>query len=436
MKWLLYNICFALAYFCLLPKYLGRMKRRGGYRKGFEQRFGFYGAAIRSRLGRCRHIWIHAVSVGEVNVALGFIEALRLQRPELGVVLTVNTSTGAQVASRALPAHVTMLYVPVDFPWVVRRVVSLIDPVALVLTEGEYWPNLVREIKRRGTPIAVVNGRISESSYKGYRSGRWFFRDIFAAIDLYVVQSAIDQRRLTALGAKADRLVLDGSAKYDAPPAREEETALGRALLRQAGIPDDACVVVGGSTWPGEEAMLVKACRAARNRASGPVALMLVPRHMERGDEVARELASLHMPVVRRSRMEGDAPAVADGDLPVVLVDTTGEMRHCYAVADVVFVGKSLDPHHGGQNMIEPALFRKPVICGPHTENFPGVMADLRAAQAVIEVADGDELISTVAALVADQAARGRAGALSGDAVAARSGVITRSVARVLDLLA
>ncbi len=436
MKWFLYNILFAAAYLALLPKYLWRMKRRGGYRAGFEQRFGFYGAQIRSRLARSRHLWIHAVSVGEVNVALGFIEELRRRRPELGVVLTVNTSTGAQVASRALPEQVTMLYVPVDFPGVVRRVVALINPVALVLTEGEYWPNLVRELGRQGRPVAVINGRLSAASAKGYQSARWFFREIFAAIDLCIVQSSVDQARLTALGVRSERMVLDGSAKYDAPPPRAEERERGRELLRKAGIPDEACVIVGGSTWPGEEAVLVAACRAARAHADGPVALVLVPRHMERGDEVARELAALQLPVVRRRAM-GEAPLPHDpaDELPVVLVDTTGEMRHCYAVADVVFVGKSLAPHRGGQNMIEPALFGVPVICGPHTENFPGVMADLRAAEALVEVADPAALVETIVALVGDASRRRLLGERIGETVAARSGVIARSVDRLLPLL-
>ncbi len=435
MKWCLYNLLFAVAYLVFLPKYAWRMKRRGGYRAGFEQRFGLYDAATRVRLGRSRQLWIHAVSVGEVNVALSFIAELGRRRPDLGVVLTVNTSTGAQVAGRALPEQVTMLYVPVDFPGVVRRVVALIDPVALVLTEGEYWPNLVRELRRRGRPIAVINGRMSAASARGYRRGSWFFREIFAAIDLLIVQSTVDRERLTGLGADPARMVLDGSAKYDAPSARAEERESGRAMLRGAGIPDDACIIVGGSTWPGEEAVLVAACRAARSRIDGPVALVLVPRHMERGDEVARELGALKVAVVRRSGGETTAVEAEGGELPVVLVDTTGEIRHCYAVADLVFVGKSLPPHRGGQNMIEPGLFGVPVICGPHTENFPGVMADLRAAEAVIEVAGPEALVERVAELVGDAARRQEMGQRLGETIAERSGVIGRSVERVLALL-
>jgi 3-deoxy-D-manno-octulosonic-acid transferase len=431
MKWWVYNTLFAIGYTLMLPRFLWRMWRRGGYWKGFPQRVGRYAAR---RAGARRPVWIHAVSVGETYVALRLMDALRRHDPNMVFVMTVNTSTGQRVAAAALDARDTLLYPPVDFPAVVRRALDWIDPVALILVEAEVWPNLVRGTRARGVPVLLVNGRLSAASARGYRALRWVFREIFAMLDLVLMQSAADRERALGLGARPERTHTAGSVKYDIARTDASGRGAARALLRAAGFRDDDPLLVAGSTWPGEErllAALLRRLRAWHRR----LRLVVAPRHAERRGAVEADLAREGVSCLRRSAL-GDGTGRPEGGAPpdVLLVDTTGELAGFYACADVVFVGKSLT-RHGGQNPIEPAALGRSVIVGPNMENFRDVTAELVADRAVLQVRDAAELERAVETLLGNRALREAYGARAVEAVTARRGAVERSAEQIALLL-
>ncbi len=433
MPWWLYQIVFAVGYTLMLPRFLLRMSHRGGYRRDFGQRLGFYGADTGRRLRERRRIWVHAVSVGEAYVALSFMRVLRARMPGVSFVLSTTTPTGRAVAAPHLGADDVAIYFPVDFPSSVRRAVSTINPLALVLVESELWPNLIRAASRRGTPMMVVNGRVSQSSYEGYaRVGR-FFAKVAAMVDCFCVQHEADAERLLRLGAPSARVAAVGSVKYD---MADSDGGGGRdmmPLLRAAGAEAGDAIIVGGSTWPGEEAALLACCRRLLENGKH-VFLVLVPRHAERAREVIRELERSGLPWALRSRT---APGAAPGEPRprVLLADSTGELKSLYAAADVVFVGKSLT-QHGGQNVIEPAALGKPTIVGPNMENFAGIVEDLTAAGAIAQVADTEALYEALRRFVEDGALREAVGRRGRDMTLSRRGAMDRTVTKFLDLVA
>jgi len=375
-------------------------------------------------------MWIHAVSVGEINVALRFMGVLRELDPGLAFVLTATTSTGHALAASRLHPDDVLLYFPCDFPFVVRRVLNCISPSALVLVESELWPNLIREATRRGIPVMLVNGRISDSSYRGYRLVSGLARPVLSSMALLLVQSEVDRRRLVSLGSVPQRTHVIGSAKYDVAVLHPREAAPARQVLAACGIAPDDLLIVGGSTWRGEERILLEIYNELR--PDWPtLRLVLVPRHVERSSEVEAEIRRHGLPVVRRSQVDGIGffkPSVP----PVLLVDTTGELTDFYAAATVVFVGKSLT-QHGGQNPIEPAALGKPVIVGPNMENFVGIITDFLAGEAVVQVRDAAGLKTALTKLLGSAEARRALGERAREVVESKRGALRRSAEMILE---
>jgi 3-deoxy-D-manno-octulosonic-acid transferase len=405
----------------MLPKFISRMVRRGGYKKHFEQRLGIYGSGTAARLAEDRRIWIHAVSVGELFVALRFIEEYRKAHPAALFVVSTNTSTGHALADQKLDARDVLIYFPVDLPWVMRRAFKQINPLKLILVECEFWPNLVRQAHRRGIPVALINGRISDSSFRGYMKLRPFTRRLLELIDPICVQGQQDADRIIAMGARPETVKTPGTAKYDLPPPADDAADTARAVLKTISVPHSELIFLGGSTWPGEEEALCKIYKTLR--AQHPdLFLVLVPRHAERRDAVMKTLQDQKLSFILRSQLKDNA-VMPD----VLVVDTTGELMSFYAAADVVFVGKSLC-EHGGQNPIEPALFGKAIVVGPNMENFPSVMDDFLSAGALRQVADFQTLEKTIAELLADSSVRAKLGEAARQVVESRSGVISKMV--------
>ncbi|MCE9614022.1 MAG: 3-deoxy-D-manno-octulosonic acid transferase [Lentisphaerae bacterium] len=418
--WIAYNILFALGFSLMLPRFIWRMARRGGYRRGFMQRFGVYEADDLRRLQEMPRLWIHAVSVGEMFVALRLMAEIRAIRPATAFVITTTTSTGHGVAAARLDARDVLLYFPVDFPCITRRVLDRIRPQALILTESEFWPNLIRLAAARGIPVVLANGRISESSQRGYRRVLLFVRPTLQAMRLLLVQTEGDRRRLVELGAAPDRVRVTGTVKYDMASTKADAAGKVAAWLAGYGVTASTPVIVAGSTWPGEERVLLDAWQAVR-RDFPETRLVLVPRHAERRADVEADIRSLGLAAVRRS--EAAAAPQGDHGQPVLLVDTTGELMDFYACATVVFVGKSL-LHHGGQNFIEPALLGRPVVTGPNLENFPDVAAEFGAAGALCQVRDGAELATVLRDLLGNEARRLELGRRGRALVMAKQGAV------------
>ncbi len=455
MKWALYNGLFFVAYLAMLPSFLLRMKRRGGYKARMGDRFGRYPEEILAQLSttslraKCgnlnsqsRHcersaaisapIWIHAVSVGEVQVAGQLMRALRERDASVRFVFSTTSSTGWKTAENELAKlkaaglgrdDDVLIYNPLDFNGCVKRALDLVNPRAVILTETEIWPNFIRAIKKRGIPLFLVNARISDRSAPRYRKLRWFFGEAFRCFTKIYVQSDLDAQRLIDAGADKASLSVTGSFKFDVAhrnPAKERELTewIG------AGRP----ILLGGSTWPGEDEVLLR-IYAELVKTHPETTLVIAPRHFEKADAVESNIRAAGFDCVRRSRGDTAKPAPA-----VFLCDTTGEMMGLFGISTVVFVGKSLCAH-GSQNMIEPCLCGKPTLVGPYTENFRPVMSDLLAADALVQVPDEATLKREIFRFFVDPAACAAQGARAQAAVARRCGVVGRCADELLEIL-
>ena len=388
-----YNLLFPIVLLVLLPGFLLRMTRRGNYRHKFGQRFGIYSAGVREKLAGMNRVWVHAVSVGEVNIALKLIQSLREEDPGLAFVLSTTTSTGFKLAVSRKSAWLEPIYSPLDFYPIVRRVVRLIRPRCLILVEAEVWPNLVWEVRQIGAKTALVNARLSPRSEKRYRLARWITAPIFNQLDLLCLQEPRDADRWKSLGLDPAKLVLTGSVKFDDGATAHRTARDFRPVLEGIGIPKGAPVLLGGSTFEGEELILAEVYKELR-RSHPDLFLILVPRHHERADAVARQLEMTGLTVLRRTN------SLPEGRPDVLLVDTTGELAGWYLCATVVFVGKSLCAK-GGQNPAEPITAGVPVIFGPHMQNFSTLTRSFLQVDGAMQVNNANEIHNAVSALLA-----------------------------------
>jgi 3-deoxy-D-manno-octulosonic-acid transferase len=425
----LYNLCFPFLLLAMLPYFLMRMCRRGGYAKGFLQRVGLYDEALKAKIRERPRVWIHAVSVGETYVALRFMEEWRQAQPDVAFVMSVNTSTARSLAGKSLNPADALVYFPLDFLPVVRRVLGLIQPRMLVLTECEFWPNLIRQAKARGCPVLLVNGRMSDRSFKGYARFRLLFTPVLRQVDCLCVQGERDRQRYLALGVGADRIVTTGSAKYDVALKDPGDPAKAALILAMAGMSASDLILLGGSTWPGEEEILLDYFVDARKRHPA-LKLVLVPRHAERRDEVVAAIQRRGLAFVQRSTGK---PAGGNARPEVLLADTTGELRHLYTAATVTFVGKSLT-QHGGQNIIEPAVCGKPVVVGPNMENFLDITSEFKAADGIIQVNDPADLARALDSLIQDKPLREAVGSRAVGLVMKNRGSLRLTVEQALQL--
>ena len=419
MKWILYNFLFAIVYVAMLPSFLLRMKRRGGYRARMGDRFGRYPSPFAFPPSP---IWIHAVSVGEVAVAGQLMRAMRAKDPSVRFVFSTTSSTGWRQAEGQVGPGDTLIYNPLDFGGCVRRALDAVKPRAIILTESEIWPNFIRAAKKRGIPLFLINARVSDRSAPRYRKLRWFFGEVLRCFTKIFAQSDLDARRLVDAGADPATVSVTGSFKFDVAkrnPPKEEEL---RAWIGGGEL------LLGGSTWPGEdEALLRIYAELAKTRPD--VKLVIAPRHFEKADAVEANIRKAGFGCIRRSRGEtspsSSSPLSTLNSQPVYLCDTTGEMMGLFGIATVAFVGKSLC-EHGSQNMIEPCLCGVPTLVGPYTENFRPVMSDLLAADAILQVQDEESLKREILRLFGDPAARAALGARANAAVERRRGVVDR----------
>ena len=340
-----YNLFYPFGLLFFLPGQITKLVRRGNYRYKFGQRFGFYDAEVRARLAVHRYTWIHAVSVGEVAIALKLSSKLRELDPDFFCVLTTTTTTGFQVANSEASERMEVVYSPLDFWPVMRRAFAVIRPVRIVLVEAEVWPNLAAEARNRRIPLALVNARLSKRSEARFRRFRFLIAPTFRCLDAICVQEPDDVERWVALGVSRERIHPVGSIKYDPAEVRLNPD-LPLEILRSFGIDRDSPILFGGSTHPGEEEILGEIFQ--RLRADFPAfTLIVAPRHVERAGEIRGRLERLGLNV----RLRSEAGATQGSPPDCLLLDTTGELQHWYAVATIVFVGKSLTAR-GGQNPV------------------------------------------------------------------------------------
>ena len=424
----IYNLFFPLVFLALLPGFLLRMLRRGGYREKFRQRLGRYTPAERARFAGGEWIWLHSISVGETLLALKIARQIRELAPGKSIALSVTTSTGFAVAQPHASDWLEVIYNPLDAPWIVRRALNAVRPERLIFIEA-IWPNLLAAAKRRSLPVTFLP-RLSPRSEARFRRARFFTSPIFRLLDALAAAEPEDIARWQSLGVEPARVRVTGNAKYDSAAPSGERAAEFRALLRQLAVPDDAPVLLGGSTFPGEERILAETFLALRKTIPA-LFLILVPRHVERAADILAELRALGLAVAQRSTLNAQRPTPNPPQSDALLIDTTGELRDWYALATVVFIGKSLTAT-GGQNPVEPVLAGRPVIFGPHMENFAPIVTRWLAAEAAVQVRDAAELRAQLAALFADAPRRAALAERAHDLAAVHAGATARTAELLL----
>lgn len=365
-------------------------------------------------------VWFHGVSVGEIHLLRQVVATFRRRFPEWRCVISTTTNTGYDEACKHF-ADLTVIYWPFDFTWAVDAALRTIQPSLVVLSEGEVWPNFIWTAKRLGVKVALINGRMSPTSASRFAFFGWFVRSVFSQLDWIGAQNDEYQRHYRDLGGV--NVVATGNIKYDGVSVdrHNPKTEAMRTLL---GIAENALVWVAGSTQDPEEALAIDVYRKARDTHPN-LRLILVPRHPERFDDVARLLERSGLPFVRRSEIKpGDVMA----DDCIILIDTIGELSAVWGLADIAFVGGSLDGKRGGQNMIEPSAYGAAVLFGPHTWNFKQTVADLLTGGGAVQVDDAAALEATVLRLLGDAEARRRLGDAARAFVLSQQGATERTL--------
>lgn len=427
----LYNILFLLGFVLSSPYYFWRMWRRGNWRRGFGERFANYDTKLKQALTNRQTLWLHAVSVGEVGLCTQLIKALEPRLPNAKIVVSTTTTTGMGELKKRLPTHVSRIYYPIDRRSYVARAQAVVHPSAIVLVEAEIWPNFIWRAKSQRIPLFLANARISDRSYRGYKRFGFLFRPLFAAFDGVGAQTEADAARLREIGCRPEVVRVVGSMKFDAALAPNHRTLNVPALLRQAGAKPGAPVLVCGSTHDGEEALLGEIFLRLRQRIPD-LFLVIVPRHFERTREVERDLQSKGVKYVLRMDLSADAGNEASSaQADCLVVNTTGELKFFYEHATVAFIGKSLTAE-GGQNPIEPCALGKATIFGPNMQNFADVVAQFRAQDAVVQVADVKELEAALAKLLTDPARREQLGRNGVAVVRQNLGAIQRTMEMIV----
>ncbi|EAQ81824.1 3-deoxy-D-manno-octulosonic acid transferase [Blastopirellula marina] len=417
MGWLL-NFVYLGALVAAVPYFAWSTLVRGRRRGGLLPKFL---GLVEFRQGDRPCVWLHAVSVGEVNLLATIIQAIRAETPHVDIYVTTTTHSGYELA-RARYDDCLVSYAPLDFSWAVKTALRRIRPQTLILAELEIWPNMIQISKRRGVNVVVVNGRLSEKSYQGYRRVGSLLRPILRKLDCIAVQDWAYAERFIALGAPAKRVIATGSLKFDGAET-DRRNPKSQRLRRLAQIPAEAIVFLAGSTQAGEEEAALDAFVSAAPRHP-QLRLILVPRHPERFDEVAAMLDDHNVNWSRRSSLE---QSVVDPTAHVLLIDTVGELGAWWGLADIAFVGGSFG-RRGGQNMIEPAAYGAAVSFGPNIKNFRDIVQLLLDADAAEMVQDEAALVDFVGRCLDDPQRRAVLGENARQVVASQLGAVENTL--------
>ena len=421
----LYNILFTICFLLAAPYYFVRMRRRGNWLPGFPERFGRYDPKLKQAITNRHVLWMHAVSVGEVNLCTQLIRALEPRLPNLKILVSTTTTTGMGELHRKLPSHISKIYYPIDARRFVYRSLSVIRPEAIILVEAEIWPNFLWRARDLDTPVFLINARLSPRSYRGYKRCGFLFRRLFGSFIAVGAQNEEDAAKLRTLGCRPEAVHVVGSLKFDAANLQERRLLDVPAMLAQLGVGPHRPLLVAGSTHKGEEQILAQIFLRLRTRFPD-LFLVLVPRHFERGREVGRDLSALGIKFAYRSEIANHTQH-QPGEVDCLLVNSTGELKHFYEHATVIFVGKSLTAE-GGQNPIEPGALGKAMVFGPNMQNFADVARSFVAQHGAVQVRDAAELEKVFADLLADPSRRETLGRNALKVVHENLGAIERTV--------
>jgi 3-deoxy-D-manno-octulosonic-acid transferase len=423
----LLNALYLCALVVLSPWLIYKALTTGKYRRGMWRKLTGAVDTIRDSPLTTHRIWFHGVSVGEIHLLRQVVARHRRRHPDGQFIISTTTDTGFEEARKHFP-DLHVIFWPFDFSWAVARALREIAPSLVVLAEGEIWPNFLLAAKRRGVPVAVINGRMSPRSLKRYQWLAPLVRPLFQQVDLLAMQTERYADGVRQLGAAAERVAVTGNVKFDGVNSERtnpKSLQVGRLLNVRAGD----LIWIAGSTQAPEEEIALDIYR--RVKAAHPdLRLILVPRQRDRFDEVAKLLERSGLPYLRRSRLESRTPALGLRT-SIILVDTIGELGALWGLADVAFVGGSMDGRRGGQNMIEPAAYGAAVLFGPHVWNFRETAEQLVQRRAALQVSDAVELEESLERLLSDPAERQQLGEAAQRYVQEQQGATERT----LDLL-
>ena len=425
----IYSLLTLLFFVAVSPYFLYQVVRHKKYIGSLRQRLGYL--PITFNIDGEESIWIHAVSVGEVLTARALVSDLRARYPRLRIFLSTTTIAGQQVAQSKVQHVDGVFYFPFDWAFIIRRTLKVVNPRMFVMMETEIWPNLLRICRARNIKTVVINGRISSRSYPRYRIIRPFFRRVLDDVDRFCMQSEESARRLISLGADPARVVVTGSLKFDSLRA-VTPISHGKPrerVLRFFPVASNRVVVVAGSTVKGEEPAVLQAFGRIKRLMPGALAI-IAPRSLQRFSEVERMSREAGFSTVRRSELPIDVEPRAD----VVVLDTFGELAQLYQIATAVFVGGSL-AKQGGHNILEPAIFGKPILFGPHMDNFREIAEAFLTNGAAMQVHSDRELEEVMLTLVSDPVHRARLGAAARALVEANRGAKDKTIAVIAELL-
>jgi len=373
-------------------------------------------------------LWIHAVSVGEVKAIEPLVEALALSRDQL--FISTITDTGQSVAKSRFRDRACVFYFPFDWKWICRLYLRRLSPTCVLLAETEIWPNFISAAESLDIPVLLINGRISDGSLRRYRRIRFFLRPLLRRISHFCVQTRQDQDRFIELGAASSRVHQLGNLKYDYQLAQLPEQTVMLQLIQTVLKPDPNDLLwICGSTREGEEQILLEAFQSL-SQDFPSLRLLLAPRHPHRVDEIARLTENRQMSYLRRSELNSQNPDPPE----VLLLDTIGELAYLYQLADVVFVGGSLVPT-GGHNIIEVAYFSKPILFGPHMENFKEITEAFLESDAALQVHSGEELSVKIGELLKDPSKRKALGGNARQVIGDNQGAVGRTLEIVQEYL-
>ena len=427
--YLAYSLLLSLFLILGIPVFIIKALAHGKYIAGLRQRLGSVPPVNGKPV-----IWLHCVSVGETQAARPLVERLKEQFPHHAIVISTTTLAGQKLARDVLGAQVaSVFYFPLDLPWAVRRSLKTINPATVLIMETERWPNFYRECKARGIPVAVINGRISERSYRKYKYITFFVKKVLSCLSIAVMQSEEDADRLHKLGMARERLFTVGNLKFDVQIAAGMNGTT-EELKDRFGLGSDLPLIIAASTHPPEEKIILESIRQLRKKQ--PARLMLVPRHSERFDEVAALIQKSGLSWARRK----SPPNATDTDATVILLDTIGELHAAFPLAQIVFVGGSL-MDKGGHNVVEPASAGVAVVTGPHTHNFQNIIALMKEAEAIIQLpanndaAASQELSIVFDKLLASPAEREELGRRAKQLVIANQGTADRTLELIAPLV-
>jgi 3-deoxy-D-manno-octulosonic-acid transferase len=398
MIYYLYNFLLTLLLIGTIPYFLFRSLFSKRFRKALPQRMGFF-----QSLSFKRSIWVHAASVGEVFCSIPLLKKIKNEFPHSRIVLTTMTSTGNETAKSYLPETDQVLFVPIDHPLIIRRTIKKIQPGLLLIAETELWPNLLRSCGKRGIPIILFNGRVSQRSFRRYLLFKFFFKECLQYISLFLMQTAEDRKRIIKIVGESQKTRAVGNLKFDQPfPSFTPETR--NEIAKTLGLSGKENVLIAGSTHSGEEEILVTLFKELKKKDPN-LLLILAPRHLERLEEVERILKKEALSWLRKTSLPIGASRSVQGHPEVILLDTMGELMGIYSLGTLVFVGGSLVPI-GGHNPLEPLFFRKGVLFGPYMFNFLEISSRLIEAGGAIQVSKKEELFSQLKRLLSDEGAR------------------------------